>query len=846
MSVLALLVPVLSGCQREGNPLEEQQNDENGVQEVVTSFVFNVSTSAARTKQTAEDTQAAGDHFRGIVDSKLMAIYTLGDTYDGSALAVDRNADKVYDLSKFAEENRISSTQSRRVLQMSLPLKTNMLVFYGRAGIPAYTTTNGITKEDKYGGLETYSISAEANKTDFELKKRLQDADRYYIAEQLLAGMLTVIMNTGLADSDGDGMADDVISSGEKEGTDNAYGFSLLANSYPAVKWADYAVGDTSPVEVGSPAVPAEGEEGQPGYVPPVPAVPAHELYPLEAQLQYTYKQMTTIRSDDGELRAAAGEDILRIITDLWSNINAIRCAAPISEAEAVAKHLAVKIHGHLLDYFSGNAPSDGSALESSASYFGLSTIITNFKKDTFWPEDNSSATKKASEYKPTSLNLDKLVTGDVSNFPFGFNMPRGVSYMAFDSESLCFYYPQEFNTSAVSGDPNDPSQVDNPTTSVPYDANSYFFPAEILYFGNSPVRVSDLEHKTSSYPGTSETGKWGDVSKWPEKVVKAPATAIDPNDTEGNTWQWDWHGSHVISSTRSVAMKYDINYGVAMLETKVGYKSGLTSLKDNNHAVQAINAGYASVADYDVDHKNDEPDKIIPINSDSFKLTGIIIGGQPVHVGWDFLPRKASSTSEVIETGFIYDKNIASHAVPTPENEANYTVVFDNFNASALANSKPQDKVFVALEFQNNTGTDFYGNCNLIREDGYFYLIAALDPNDEHATPIDWPAPVYDANNKLTQEISHIVPPYVDYTYKVDEGTPQEVTMHGTRSLEKPRVFVQDFVTKATFKFGENSLKYAYLTVPDLRASSVTIGLSVDIEWGDGLVYEDVILGGE
>jgi len=830
MSVLALLVPGLSGCQREANPLEEQQNGENGVQEVVTSFVFNVSTSAARTKQTADDTQAAGDHFRGIVDSKLMAIYSLGDTYDGSILVDDRDADKVYDLSKFAEENKISSSQSRRVLQMSLPLKTNMLVFYGRAGIPAYTTTNGITKDDKYGALENYSVSSLANQSDFELKKRLQDADRYYVAEELLAGILTVIMNTGLADKDDDGMADDAISSGEDEGTANAYGFDLAANSYPAVNWADYAAGDTSPVEAGSPA---EGDPEDDDYVP---AVPAHDLYPLEAQLKYTYQQMTTIRSDDGELRAAAGEDIIRVITDLWSNINAIRCAAPISGAEAVAKHLAAKIHDHIFVYFAATVPTDGSALESKASFKGLtSTVIPNFKIDAFWPKDNNSATKKASEYKPSDADLAKLKVGDISDFPFSFNMPRGVSYMAFDSESLCFYYPQQFNTSAVSGDPTDPTQTDNPTTSVPYDANSYFFPAEILYFGNSPVRVSDLEHKTSSYPGTTETGVWSDVSKWPEKVATS-AKPIDPEDD--STWQWDWHGSHVVSSTRSVAMKYDINYGVAMLETKVGYK--VTSLKDNNHAVQAMNAGYASVEAYDAaGHSQDEPDKTIPITPDSFKLTGVIVGGQPVHVGWNFLPKKASSTSEIIETGFIYDKNIANKDIPTPDDAANYTVVFDNFNANALANSRPQDKVFVALEFQNNTGTDFYGNCNLIREDGYFYLIAALDPADDKATAISWP------KQTATNEISHIVPPYAEDTYDVGEGD-DKVTMHGAHSKEITRVFVQDFVTKATFKFGENSLKYAYLTVPDLRASSVTIGLSVDIQWESGLAYEDVILGGE
>jgi hypothetical protein len=52
--------------------------------------------------------------------------------------------------------------------------------------------------------------------------------------------------------------------------------------------------------------------------------------------------------------------------------------------------------------------------------------------------------------------------------------------------------------------------------------------------------------------------------------------------------------------------------------------------------------------------------------------------------------------------------------------------------------------------------------------------------------------------------------------------------------------------MTTAKFKIGANSLKYAYLTVPDLRSSSVTLGLSVDLQWSTGLNFGNVLLGGE
>ena len=51
--------------------------------------------------------------------------------------------------------------------------------------------------------------------------------------------------------------------------------------------------------------------------------------------------------------------------------------------------------------------------------------------------------------------------------------------------------------------------------------------------------------------------------------------------------------------------------------------------------------------------------------------------------------------------------------------------------------------------------------------------------------------------------------------------------------------------MTSATFKLGQYSLQYAYLTVPDLRSSSLTLGLSVDINWSTGLNFEEIIVGG-
>ena len=73
-----------------------------------------------------------------------------------------------------------------------------------------------------------------------------------------------------------------------------------------------------------------------------------------------------------------------------------------------------------------------------------------------------------------------------------------------------------------------------------------------------------------------------------------------------------------------------------------------------------------------------------------------------------------------------------------------------------------------------------------------------------------------------------HPLPPYNA------DGTSKQVV----------RVFMQDFMTTANFWFGEESLHEALLTVPDLRHSSLTLGLSVDMNWSTGITFDDVILG--
>ena len=55
---------------------------------------------------------------------------------------------------------------------------------------------------------------------------------------------------------------------------------------------------------------------------------------------------------------------------------------------------------------------------------------------------------------------------------------------------------------------------------------------------------------------------------------------------------------------------------------------------------------------------------------------------------------------------------------------------------------------------------------------------------------------------------------------------------------MEIPRVFIQDFVTKAVFNIGETSLQKAYVSIPNLASTQMSLGLSVDLSWADGYEY--------
>ena len=532
---------------------------------------------------------------------------------------------------------------------------------------------------------------------------------------------------------------------------DSPYLFDVTVPAQ-GVKWVDYADGSgLSPLET------------------------THERYPLEDKLAYLYKRITTIRSasPNNEVRDGSGSATLFMAKELLSVLNDIRRAVPTSEAEALAKFFANEVFTRMTtQYFRVTTSTDGLSI-TNVSFQETSTIATAFltEQNSVYKPNNGVPT---GFYWPTQGQMSAVASNDPAKFPLEYNIPLGAAYIAFDETTHCFYYPQSFNV----------SQMGMPEAT--YNAKNYFYPAELMYFGNSPVRVSNEDQTVSDYPNGSGTA----ASHW-------------END---NSWGNAWSVSSVAVSTRAVAMKNDIQYGSALLSTQVQYATGVTSMKDNNHAIQK----YWNPTLTDAE----EPDNTITVDNNSFLVTGIIIGGQPKAIDWDYLPKMGTTY------GFIYDRAIPAAAQTIGSATPNYTLVLDNFLAASqsgagIYTAGTQSKVYVAIEFQNNTGKDFYGNASLIRNGGYFYLVGCLDPTGEGGGSITWPT-------------DRPVPPYTA------EGASQQIK----------RVFIQDFLTKAVFKLSQDSLKSAYLTVPDLRSSTMSLGLSVDLNWETGLNFDDVPLG--
>ena len=462
-------------------------------------------------------------------------------------------------------------------------------------------------------------------------------------------------------------------------------------------------------------------------------------LVALEELLAKAYNEMTTLGT--GEYRAGNAKAVKKMMFDLHQTANTVYKATATSDKEFNAQRLAFEIKSRIEKYFGGLTAENTTTFHNIGSVGDNNTIANSLKEGNF-------VTDQTDFNEQFGSVTDELLT----TFPSSFGLPEGVAQLSV-SDADVFSYKTENNSLLGSG-----------TVS----ASNYMYPSELMYFDNSSLRVNDAEKSANDYPNG--------YSNW-------------------NTNAWTgWTTGPVVASTRSVAVKNNINYGVAMLKSSVALDGD--AFQDNRAAVVGSPAATNQILS-DTDVKK-------------FTLTGILVGGQINQLGWDYLaktPGTAANWNYV-----IYDNKIPnSGKIPTVVGKENYTLVFDNYNSIQAANA--QSDVYVALEFVNNSEKAFYGKGNIVPVGGTFYLVAKLELG---------------SNTIAAWDNTYAIPPYDG------SGASKEIT----------RIFVQDFMTTASFKIGNTSLQKAFVTMPDLRSTQSSLGLSVNLDWQTGLSFDNVVLG--
>lgn len=343
------------------------------------------------------------------------------------------------------------------------------------------------------------------------------------------------------------------------------------------------------------------------------------------------------------------------------------------------------------------------------------------------------SGTTIPDEKKLTKEIYDKcgeaLTAIESIDFPGKFNLPDGAASLSWIAGESKFAYNAPENVTIGSGN------------SINYQKICY--PAELSYFVNTTTMVSDKD--------MSNLSEFPTYNDW-------------TNPTGANWTGKSFSESAVINSTKTVGLKEPVQYSVAVLKSTV--RCNAATLEDNAKQIGGSNT-----------------DQQIPVPTDGFKVTGILIGGQPASVDWKYEP---ASTESFANT--IYDKEMNGSMVAKAEtsaSNANYTLVFDN------KKSDPQSPVYVTIELENNSGKNFYGKDGIILKGAKFYLVGQLNPNKTGLT------------------------------------NPNSVN----------RVFVQDYVTTANFNITD--LRSAYNCIPDLRTSGINVGLAVDLDWKSGITFD-------
>lgn len=805
--LLLSLAAALMACRRE---VPQNETYDPVTNSVTAQFVLNVSTGTGKdTKTTAEFAQVGtGARFLGM-DQVHLLTYALDDNnlsdahshfffnpvVNGEAVPATRD----FNLGSLFAEGTVSDKSASRTIELAIPLATNAVALYGKA-----TKTY-----DNYYQGSTVAAGDPADLTTltFSLEPLLESQDKYDVGAFFFSTMFTYIASAGLVDE-----ANFWRFPGGS--SDKSYKFWWPTPTEEDAAQLPDNPADATSVTVGSTTYTYyKGQlswkqlgtmslyetDGVPGtnpdtFVTTEKGTPM-TLSPLGEVLGDAYYVLVTIKEDKDkglkELRAGSASSILRVAGDLYSIVDRCASSIPTSWEENCTMLLAKEVKARMNKYFTLfttgldfiRDESGGIDIET------LRKLTESSTSSTRW-----NAIKEAFDecFDDTYFYFTTKDADGNTVMSFGFPQNVGIPYGAavmgcepsWDYQNIMplFSYIQDIPAYGFGG-------------TVTFPIQNYRYPPELMYYGNSAIRTTDLVKKASDFPYT--VGNWGNEDLW-------------------GGWQ---KNAEVVSSTRSIAMVNNINYGTALLASTVKFSDKVKTngyLLDNNHALHPT-----------------EEDNQVSING-GIQVTGVIIGGMADVMGWDYTRHPANGNYAAMKydpettqfeggdfegNGFdkmIYDRVVGG--VNIGDNTTIYSFCWDNYNHTLPADG--QSDVYIGLELYNNTGEDFWGEMNLIRNKGIFYLVGKMDLKEavENARS----GADKDAFKNLDRSY-YCYPPFDPSTGK---------------TINAPRVFMQDYMTTANLILDEDALKHAYVTVPDLRASQVSLGISIDMAWMPGLAF--------
>ena len=255
--------------------------------------------------------------------------------------------------------------------------------------------------------------------------------------------------------------------------------------------------------------------------------------------------------------------------------------------------------------------------------------------------------------------------TGDLTaynSYPINLNLPKGAVGVKWNQDK--FEYNNSIDVETVGTMDVNPAKI--------------CFPASLNYFVNTELKAMSTD-------------------------VEFPNFA---NWKDGSWTGWESATGSVSASTMTIALTKPVNYSVANLALTVKCKG--KELPDNTELRENYESGEAV---------SNNP---VTVPADGFPVTGVLIGGQPDKVDYQFIPADGADNTMV-----IYDNAMSAGFAAKAEtvSDKNYTLVLDNKAAEV-------QPVYIAVELKNTSGKEFYGRDGIVPNGGTFYLVGALNPD--------------------------------------------------------------------------------------------------------------------